>query len=613
MNEYIFYLDKGSLASGPVLLLFLTAAFGTGRLFIGAEKAVQRRLFLSTALGINILGIVLYLASFTGKANYLISYLIMGAGALSGICFIAREKIFSRRVRYSPYMFFWGILLIAAAAPACSYPTGWDELVYHISLPLRWNESNFPAVYADNPYSGFPSMVEIIFWKLIWAGGIKVPRMLCFAVTALSFYGFYLMLVPGLSRFKASAIVFSLAVSEVMLMLWRETYVESFILLNTLAAFMLIMRKRRNSFIAIALLAGCCGAIKLTGLVAAFVILAAWAAGFIRREKNFAKFIKYAAAFGIISGATAFIFYLRPLILTGNPCYPYFASYFGGNEAAKLTSDFHYLSGSMKYGIKGITGFFTIPLTSVLASDAFDGSFGFQGAMLWLVLLLSAFLLIRKRECLSKKALALVLPAFLTYILWFFSSQQMRFLTVFPFLCALVFKYELRPLRKKTRIAAVLVLAGLAIASIPPGAVKHFFNCWRPAKPENFIYSSTGEGYLQSAYIALRLVGKNSKYLILFERRGLYYPGRYELATPFFQEKYFTPLPRSMEEMMKTLRDNGIDYLLIGQPRKHPDRLPGYEGKMACMYYYINEACKKKQLEALWSYEGYILYKLISL
>lgn len=608
------YLVDASSSGYWTLIFFMFASWGAGRAFAGltglTESDGKRRFFISTALGVNICGILIYAASFCGEADYLISYSLLGIFAVCGLYFAVKDK-YSAKIRPDGYMFFWGLLILFISSSALSYPVGWDELVYHISLPLRWQEAGFPAVFADNPYSGFPSMVEIIFWKLIWAGGIKVPRMLCFSVTAFSFFGFYLMLRPGLSRFKASAMVFALAVSETMLMLWRETYVESFILLNTLAAFMLIMRGKRKSLAAIALLAGCCGAIKLTGLAAAFVILAVWSVDFLRRERNFFKFVKYAALFGLVSGAVSLIFYLRPLILTGNPCYPYFASYFGGSESAGLASDFHYLSGSLKYGIKGITGFFTIPLTSALVSDAFDGSFGFQGVMLWLVLLFSGFLLIRRRECLSKKALILVLPAFLTYVLWFFSSQQMRFLAVFPFLCALVFKYELKPLHSQTlRLAAVLGLAGLALASIPPGAVKHFVNCWRPAAPANYIYSSTGEGYLQSVDMVRQLVGKNSRYLILFERRGLYYPGHYELGTPFFQEKYFTPMPRSADEMMKILRDNKFAYLLVGLPRKHPDRLPGYEEKMACMYYYIGEAARKKELEALWSYEGYVLYKV---
>ena len=615
MRGYLLSLDRGTGIAGMLLIFFMLSSFGAGRFFLAAsrlaERDKRRELFISTALGININGIILYGASFTGAANYFLSYLFLAGGSGIGIYFIIKEHYF-RRFRPSLYMASWVLLLVFAAGAALSYPAGWDELVYHISLPLRWQAANFPAVFTDNPYSAFPSMAEMTFWKLIWAGGIKMPRMLCFAVTALSIYGFYLMLMPGLSKFKASLIVFSVAVSPVMLMLWREAYVESFIILNTVAALMLLMRKNKNSLLAVALLAGSCAAFKLTGLASGFVILTAWGFTFLKHERNVGKLIKDTAIFGLISGGTAFIFYLRPFILAGNPCYPYFASYFGGNEAALLTSDFHYLSGSMKYGITGITAFFTIPLTSPLASDAFDGSFGFQGALLWISLIFSVFLIFRKRDCFSKKTLLLVVPAFLTYILWFFSSQQMRFLAVLPFLCALDFKYNLRLLPGRwLKLSMILALAALSLISIPGGAVRHFINCWKPSTPENFVYSSTGEGYLQSIDAVRTFVVKGEKYLILFERRGLYYPGSYELGTPFLQEKYFTPLPSSSEDMMKTLRKNKLDYILIGQPRKHPDSLPGYEEKLTFLYYFIKEASDRKELDKIWSCKGYALYKVI--
>ncbi|OGV31007.1 MAG: hypothetical protein A2020_00020 [Lentisphaerae bacterium GWF2_45_14] len=615
MKEYLISLDSGVFRTVPILVFFLISCFGAGRSFIllsGLDEADRRRrAFVSIALGININGIILYASSFTGAINYWLSYLMLGVGCVFGLCFIVREKYYALP-RPSLNTLLWAGLLVFASAPALSYPTGWDELVYHISVPLRWADVNFPAVFTDNPYSAFPSMAEMTFWKLIWAGGIKMPRLLCFLVTVLSVYGFYLLIKPGLSKSKASLIVFSMAVSPVMLMLWREAYVESFIILNSLAALTILMHGKGRTVGTVALLVGGCAALKLTGLAAGFVIFLAWTLIFLRRRPwSLKKFLKSAALFGIISGLTAFIFYLRPFIMTGNPCYPYFASYFGGNEAARLTSDFHYLSGSMKYGITGITGFFTIPLTAALASDAFDGSFGFQGVLLWISLIFSVFLIFRKRDCFSNKTLLLVVPAFLTYIFWFFSSQQMRFLAVLPFLCALDLKYNLRILPgRKLKLTLILGLTALALISIPTGAIRHFINCWKPSTPENFVYSSTGEGYLQSIDAVRQFIVKDSKYLILFERRGLYYPGNYEMGTPFFQEKYFSPPPSSSREMMKILRKNKLDYILIGQPRKHPDRLPGFEEKLITLYYFIKEASDRKELEKIWSHDGYALYRI---
>jgi len=619
MTDYLASFDKGYSVAFSILFFFLCACFGAGRgllCFSGPEiKDAGRRFFISAALGININGIILYVFSFAGRFNLLFSYLALGAGAAAGIYFIIREKYYiPRRPRYAVAL---PVVVFAFfASSSLCYPAGWDELVYHISLPLRWSAVNFPEFFKDNPFSAFPSMAEITFWKLICAGGIKMPRLLCFSVTIFSFYGLYLLLKPGLTRMKTFVLIFSVALSPVMLMLLREVYVESFILLNILAALMIIRRKTDNPA-AVALLAGGCAALKLTGFAAAFVILVIWAFTFLRREHGLRNFIRSAVIFAIVSGLTVFIFYLRPFIQTGNPFYPYFSSVFGGSDAALLAGDFHYLTGSMKYGVTTAAGFFMNPAAAALSGDVFDGSFGLQGAFLWLSLLVSVFFIIRKKLLISYRAPLLIYPALLIYAIWFFSSQQMRFLVPLLFLCVVDFKYNLRlAAGRRFRMSIVLFLFVLSLFSIPAGAAGHFMNCWRyllgGRNLEDYLYSSTGEGYLQSVAAVKSFAGHDRKYLILFERRGLYYPGKYELATPFFQEKYFTPVPASSAEMMKILRENKVEFVLAGHPRKHPDRLPGFEEKLIPLYFFISEARGKKELLEIWNCEGYILYKLTS-
>ena len=61
--------------------------------------------------------------------------------------------------------------------PALNYPTGWDELVYHSVLPRRWMADGWPAFYVDIPYSGFPSLVEILCWLVAPLESIVMPRL----------------------------------------------------------------------------------------------------------------------------------------------------------------------------------------------------------------------------------------------------------------------------------------------------------------------------------------------------------------------------------------------------------------------------------------------------
>src|SRR5947199_351201 len=73
------------------------------------------------------------------------------------------------------------VLIIVTLGPALSYPSGWDELVYHHELPRRWLADGWPAFYPDLPYSGFPSLGEILFWLMAPIEDVIAPRLMAWA------------------------------------------------------------------------------------------------------------------------------------------------------------------------------------------------------------------------------------------------------------------------------------------------------------------------------------------------------------------------------------------------------------------------------------------------
>ena len=74
-----------------------------------------------------------------------------------------------------------------------------------------------------------------------------------------------------------------------------------------------------------------------------------------------------------------------------------------------------------------------------------------------------------------------------------------------------------------------------------------------------------------------RKTPERSRVLLLFERRGLFVPREYRVGTPYFQERFFTPVPDRADAVLETLRHEGIDYILVGATEQNPEHLERYD------------------------------------
>src|SRR4051812_27117546 len=180
----------GSIAGGVIAVgLLVAAGVGVGGRFVHAGSRRHREKLNAHLLRIPVgLNLIAALGVALGTANCLHgSGAIWLLGALSfGGCVVAwagqatphRQRGANRRRR-----FFWlaaGPLVLAliTLGPAICYPTGWDELVYHQVLPRRWQADGWPTVYSDLPYSGFPSLAEMLFWLMAPLDAVVAPRLL---------------------------------------------------------------------------------------------------------------------------------------------------------------------------------------------------------------------------------------------------------------------------------------------------------------------------------------------------------------------------------------------------------------------------------------------------
>lgn len=129
-------------------------------------------------------------------------------------------------------------------------------------------------------------------------------------------------------------------------------------------------------------------------------------------------------------------------------------------------------------------------------------------------------------------------------------------------------------------------------------------------KPADYLYSSTGPGYLQSVDVANTRLPKNAKLMLIFENRGLYISKDYVIGTPFVQAEFFTPPEKisAPSQIMGVFRKNKITHVLIGLSEIDPDRLPEYLDRTANFAKMLGSLVDSRELKKIWEYEGFGIY-----
>lgn len=126
------------------------------------------------------------------------------------------------------------ILAGITAAPAFVPPFSWDEQSYQVALMYRYLEQGSTAVVADNPYSALSSMPHFLMLWGVRLGGVNFPRLLVLGCCLIAVPWIYLLLLR-FGRKTALVLTAAFLLSPLTGGMWREVYLEPFILLNLLA------------------------------------------------------------------------------------------------------------------------------------------------------------------------------------------------------------------------------------------------------------------------------------------------------------------------------------------------------------------------------------------
>ncbi len=603
--DYFSWIESlGSTSAAlTAVTAFLLSAYGLGSLVVDAATRTRFRHAalapaLRLAVGINLWGLGFLLLALCLPLRPWLVWGILLPAALYGAWRLVSglRPPWGKITLLLPFILFIGPILLFMAGAALCLPAGMglDELSYQISVPWRWLADGFPYVYRDLPYSGFPLLPNFIFEGLLSVGGLKTPRLLVFATHITVMLLMYLLVSFRQKRFAGTVMTLALLLSPVYIFFIGEVYVESFILMNLLAGFAAAKysRPERAGWLIAGILAGGAAAVKLTGLTVAGII---WLLPWVLRRHPKAVCIKPLLLAALAAAIFAMPFYLRPWIATGNPFHPYFAAYFTDDTATRIMSEAHHSMGAPDAG--DALSLPEVFWQLVQGSRVFDGHLGWQFPLLLLLWLAAGCRLTARHKFYRLRDFALMALPALLFIFWYSTARQTRFLlplfVLLPLLAGLYGQWFFTGRRKYPLL--LLLLAG-TLFSVPYAWRKHFINQWKAAtgKVDTASYlSSTSRDYLIQAYEAIhRLQTPQTSTMVFFERRFLYLPGKYTIATPGFQERYFF-LPQDSlidkEDILWRLRqmldETGTRFILVEKVLKYNENSQEWHNLTSALFH----------------------------
>ncbi len=589
LNEFILSLQAPPLQALSALFLLLAAAYGIGTLLLRRCRwrgSVAMREFTGFVLGLDLLALLFRFGEcIVCTAPPVVTAVVLAIPAGYGVWILL--TCLPTICRHH-----WLLLLLALAGAvwtlgsAFCMPYAWDEQVYQTALPFRYLASGSAAMVLDNPYSAFPAMQHFLMMPAIRLGGIAMPRLLVWSCYPILFAWLFLAL-RRFGRMTAVAVTLLVLLSPVVAAMNRENYAEPFIVLNLFAGACAVrgLVSLRSAALLTGIYAGMAAAVKLTAGGVSLALLLLFVGRLLRdRCGEWRRLLPPVAGFCGAALAAAFPFYLRSLLATGNPFYPFGSGIFAPGSPAAEVETYHTLLGRHLYGLEGWWSPAVAWIFAGFDEKLFDGVvLGLQLPLMIAACGVALLLLHRRSRVRCRVFLFPLLATAAIYLFWGYSSQQTRFLLPFCFVVGWCFAALSGVFPRRIRAGLYLLLLAAAWAGVLVPALRHYEFAWKLLRenrnnPVRFLARSSRDAacFAMLDYLS-RETPEESRVLLLFERRGLFVPRDYRIGTPYFQEKFFTPVPESADAVLETLQREGINYILVGATEQNPEHLEVYD------------------------------------
>jgi hypothetical protein len=446
------------LQAGLNLLLFLLSlAVVTGvgalvlRIFRIPRFPLDERVYFSFAAGLGATGYFVFVPAALGLLHpsllgtVAMLLVVASAGGLRSFDRTEREMTSplsppSRGVVESCALLLLAGCLALSLILSLAPETGKDALIYHLAVPKQYLKAGGFRFLPGNIFSNAPLHPEMLYLLALFLRGEVLAKLLHFGAfggVLLGMWNFSRRHLPG-NAFPFTGLLLFAAIPTVFAVS-HTSYTDLFVVLYTLAAthaFLNWSEKGEAGWLA---LSGClCGlavSTKYTALLLPFLGVLGVLWGSRRRGDTDRQAMRNVALYAVPFVLVGLPFYLKNLVLTGNPFYPFLYGLFGGKGwepgQAQLYDAFVEHLGMGRGWLDHLLLPWNLSMRAEMDSPRFDGILGPV-----FLLTLPFLALVRRPTVPLKFTLVFSLSWFL---FWASSAQQMRYLMpVFPFLALAV-------------------------------------------------------------------------------------------------------------------------------------------------------------------------------
>lgn len=501
------------------------------------------------------------------------------------------------------FAFFSAVAVVGCLTPPTSME--WDSLAYHLADPKIYLRYGRILYLPWESHSNFAFTMEMLYTVGLSMGSVALAKAFHLAMGAIAVLAIYLIGVRHMSALagKLAALLFA----SLPIVFWEAgtAYVDlaavAYGALALLALLNGLNRDGRRWLWVCAVALGWMVGVKATSAIT-LVLIAIWIAVAIYRSENaIGQAIRWAVVVGIVAAVIGSPWYIKSAVYTGNPVYPFAYSIFGGKywSASNAAA---YNQAQQEFGVRRhvagakaplqLSDLLLAPWNLVMysmpghaapvapgepAGDGYLNPFNdFPSAYFALspFLLAALFAGAFAASKMSRASIGLGVFSVASLVIWFFLTQQVRYLlpvlapaclVTVDGMCALLRE------RKASGYTLAIVFAVSVLGSMAIGAAR--LNTTLPV--------ATGEitkadyiGHGLNSYGAMQFLNglpHGSRVIFYGEPRGFYCDQPYMLGDSG-PDPQFPPYGQlgSPQALLAYFKAHGIRYILINAQNFQP-------------------------------------------
>ena len=433
-------IDRGTDLAVWVLLVLLATAIGKRVLGSGLEAQPLEALLFGAGLGLGLLSLgtlALGMLGLLSRWAFWLGLALLLAVNLRGMRDIIRSLTPRWRTvrpsRLSLLAFaFLGVTFSLSLLLALTPPAEWDALVYHLAGPKTYIDAGRVLWVPGNFHLSFPALTEMLFLCAMLLKGDILAHLIHLAYGVLTVAAIYVFARKHFTGHVPvmAAVFFASIPTAVAIAAWA--YVDltlAFYEFMAFAAFVNWLDTRRNFkwLLVAGILCGMAMSVKYTGVAVLVVMPLLALASALKSRTGYRRYVTGLLVLILVAVAVASPWYIKNLVHTGNPIYPYI---FGGHDWNELRSAWLSSIGVRMSPIQLLLLPWDVTVLGTQGTEAYDATIS-----PYFLALLPLLLFVRKDHSVL---LPLAIFSMTTYVLWIaagaatFSYFVLRTRILFP-------------------------------------------------------------------------------------------------------------------------------------------------------------------------------------